>query len=391
MENKNLIREELERIVDEELVYPVFQPIVDLTSGDILGYEALSRLKKTDVIKEPETLFKMAGLYSKLWEVEQLCRKKILKQVSKNKDTFADKKVFINVNPLVMTDGEFKKGFTRKYIEKHDLSVDQIVIEITEHSAATNMKEFQNVVHHYKKQGYLIAVDDVGSCYSGLNLICDVKPCYLKLDIEIIQDICTDAVKCSMVKSFVEFAKLTGMKLIAEGIETDEQLKMLIQLGVHYGQGYFLGKPDEVTQHVSEYAMKYIHMVNYEKACISSSYIGDYRVAIMKIGKYKSLVAYAKKHGEDKCKELLAQLEMCIKDYLKEKECLKWIEENSVLLVLEKVRCDDICEEIINTFQKSIRLFYSEDEMESGYIISKNKYGDMEKYPLVAAKYEIII
>ena len=153
MDKKNLIKEELERIVDEELVYPVFQPIVDLSSGDVLGYEALSRLKKAEIIKEPETLFKMAGLYSKLWEVEQLCRKKILKQVSKNKEAFADKKVFMNVNPLVMTDGEFKKGFTRKYIEKHDLSVDQIVIEITEHSAATDMKEFQKVVQHYKKQG----------------------------------------------------------------------------------------------------------------------------------------------------------------------------------------------------------------------------------------------
>lgn len=388
--NKNLIREELERIVDEELVYPVFQPIVDLASGDILGYEALSRLKKTDVIKEPETLFKMAGVYSKLWEVEQLCRKKILKQVSKNKDTFADKKVFINVNPLVMTDGEFKKGFTRKYIEKHDLSVEQIVIEITEHSAATNMKEFQNVVQHYKKQGYLIAVDDVGSCYSGLNLICDVKPCYLKLDIEIVQDICTDAVKCSMVKSFVEFAKLTGMKLIAEGIETEEQLEMLIELGVHYGQGYFLGKPDEVPRHIYEHSIKYIQKVNYKKAS-TSSYISSYAVAIIKIGKYKSLVAYAKKYGEDKCEELLAQLEMCIKDYMIENECLKWIEENSVLLVLEKVRCDNICEKIVETFQKNLRLFYCEDEMECGYIISKNKHGETEKYPLVAAKYEIII
>ena len=286
---------------------------------------------------------------------------------------------------------QFKKGFTRKYIEKHDLSVEQIVIEITEHSAATNMKEFQNVVQHYKKQGYLIAVDDVGSCYSGLNLICDVKPCYLKLDIEIVQDICTDAVKCSMVKSFVEFAKLTDMKLIAEGIETEEQLKMLIRLGVHYGQGYFLCKPDELPRNISEYAIKQIQMTNYKKACAAASYTGDYRVAIMKIGKHKSLVAYAKKYGDDKCKELLVQLEMCLKDYLTENECLKWIEEDSALLVLEKMRCDDICGEIVDTFQKNLRLFYGEDEMESGYIISKNKHGETEKYPLVQAKYEVII
>ena len=390
-DKKNVIKEELERIVDEELVYPVFQPIVDLSSGDVLGYEALSRLKKAEIIKEPETLFKMAGLYSKLWEVEQLCRKKILKQVSKNKEAFADKKVFMNVNPLVMTDGEFKKGFTRKYIEKHDLSVDQIVIEITEHSAATDMKEFQKVVQHYKKQGYLIAVDDAGSCYSGLNLICDVKPYYLKLDIEMIKDICTDAVKCSMVKSFVEFARLTGMKLIAEGIESEEQLKILIQLGVHYGQGYFLCKPDEHPQRISQYALKQIQKVNYKKVYASSSYKGDYRVVIMKIGKHKSLSAYATKYGDDKCKELLAQLEMCIKDYLIENECLKWIEEDSALLVLERVRCDDVCEEIVNNFRNNLRLFYGKDELESGFIISKNKHGKDEKYSIVEPKYEIVI
>ncbi|MBQ8803702.1 MAG: hypothetical protein IJZ53_08725, partial [Tyzzerella sp.] len=123
----------------------------------------------------------------------------------------------------------------------------------------------------------------------------------------------------------------------------------------------------------------------------ASSYTGDYRVVIMKIGKHKSLSAYAQKYGDDKCKELLAQLEMCIKDYLAENECLKWIEENSALLVLEKVRCDDVCEEIVNNFRNNLRLFYGRDELESGFIISKNKHGKEEKYSLVEPKYEIVI
>lgn len=82
---------------------------------------------------------------------------------------------------------------------------------------------------------------------------------------------------------------------------------------------------------------------------------------------------------------------LSIKDYLIENESLKWIEEDSALLVLEKVRCDDVCEEIVDNFRNNLRLFYGKDELESGFIISKNKHGKEEKYSLVEPKYEIVI
>lgn len=384
------LKKELEQIIEDELIYPVFQPIVDLSSGEILGYEALSRLKKTDVIKDPETLFKIAGLYAKLWDVEQLCRKKILKQVSDNSNIFAGKKVFLNVNPSVMTDINFKQGFTRRYIEKHDISSSQIVIEITEHSAVTDIKEFRGVVQHYEEQGYAIAVDDAGSCYSGLNLICDVKPHYLKLDIEIIREICTDAVKCAMVKSFVEFAKLTGMKLIAEGVETEEQLKLLLQLGVHYGQGFYLGKPDKQIKAVSEDALHIIRKHSYKKICERESCMGGYRVAMIKVGKQKSLLAYARKYGEEKCKELLMRLDICIRDFLIEDEYFKWIEEDTALLVLEKIRCDEICEQIKCAYEENMQCFYGLEELDAGYFLSTNKHGEEKRYPIVDVKYEVV-
>ncbi len=386
-----VLKKELEKIIEEELVYPVFQPIVNLSNGEILGYEALSRLKKADIINEPEILFKLAGLYSRLWDVEQLCRKKILKQVSKCNDELNGKKVFLNVNPLVMTDSNFKQGFTKRYIEKHNINPEQVVIEITEHSAVTDMRKFKSVVQHYKEQGYAIAVDDAGSCYSGLNLICDVKPHYLKLDIDIIREIGLDAVKCSMVKSLVEFARLTGMQLIAEGIETEEQLKLLLQLGVHYGQGYFLGKPDKQIRQVSGEAMKIIQEFSYKKEYEYASYTGDYKVVIVKIGKQKSLSAYAKKYGEERCKDLINQLGVCIKDFLVENECIKWIEDDTVLLVLEKMRCDNICEQIKSTFDMNMERFYSVEELEKGYIWSFNRQGEDKKFPVVEVKYEVII
>ena len=113
---------------------------------------------------------------------------------------------------------------------------DNIIFEVTEKNAVDDMNGFKETVRHYKSQGYTIAIDDAGSCYSGLNLICDIVPHYLKLDMSLIHNIHKETIKFAMVKSMAEFANLTNIRLIAEGIECEEELKVLLKLGVTYGQ-----------------------------------------------------------------------------------------------------------------------------------------------------------
>lgn len=127
------------------------------------------------------------------------------------------------------------------------------------------MESFLVVIEHYKKQHYKIAIDDAGAGYSGLNLISDIHPHYLKLDMKLVRNIDKDSLKYVLVKSLIEFAQFTNISLIAEGIETKEEMKSLIELGVPFGQGYFIQKPDEIIKDISPQIIKYILDTNQKK------------------------------------------------------------------------------------------------------------------------------
>jgi c-di-GMP-related signal transduction protein len=127
------------------------------------------------------------------------------------------------------------------------------------------MESFQGVVKHYKKQHFKIAIDDAGAGYSGLNLISDIHPHYLKLDMKLIRSIDKDSFKYVLVKSLIEFSKITNINLIAEGIETKDELETLINLGVQHGQGYYIQKPDEVMKKIDGELIRYIRDMNQKK------------------------------------------------------------------------------------------------------------------------------
>lgn len=232
--------EELMRIIREERITPVFQPIVSLRDGSVLGYEALSRGPAGTDMEMPDILFSVAEQTQALWELERLCRTKALAAMQcANTDTT----LFLNVNPNVMEDPKFQKGFTQEYLRQFGIQPERLIFEITERSASANMDEFKKIIGYYKGQEYKIAIDDAGAGHSGLNLITDLHPHYLKLDMQLIRDIDRDTVKQALVRSLQEFAKVTGTYLIAEGIETREELEALIHIGVHFGQGYYIRRP----------------------------------------------------------------------------------------------------------------------------------------------------
>lgn len=257
------MEKELRDIIAEERIRPVFQPIVSLRDGNILGFEALSQIEgRTDIISVAE-LFEQAVLQGRIWDLEQLCRTKTLNMFFEN--GCYNKKLFLNVNPLVMHDAKFRQGFTKEHLEVYHVSPDQVAIEITEQSAVKESETFQATVTHYKEQGYEIALDDVGSCYSGLNLICDIKPHYIKMDMKLVRNIHNDSMKRALAKSLVGLTDSLGMFLIAEGIEEIEELNTLIEIGAHYGQGYLLGRPGEIIGKVDESVLSIIKKCNMKK------------------------------------------------------------------------------------------------------------------------------
>ncbi|WP_297428552.1 EAL domain-containing protein [Clostridium sp.] len=240
-EYENYEYEEFCNILENANIKSVFQPIISLIDGTVMGYEALSRGPKNSYMKNPEVLLNIAKKCNKLWELEELFRSKALESVSKNN---IQGKIFLNINPNTIDNLKLKNSFTKDYLKKYHLDCENIVFEITERNDITSISSFNESIDHYKNQKYKIAIDDVGSGNSGLNRIAYIKPHYIKLDMELIRDVDKHSTKQAIIKSMCEFSRLTNCNLIAEGIETKDELKTLVDLGVQYGQGYFIQKPD---------------------------------------------------------------------------------------------------------------------------------------------------
>ena len=239
---QNYQYEEFYKLIKNANVKSVFQPIISLADGTVIGYEALSRGPQNSYLQNPETLLKMAKKYGKLWDLEELFRTKALESIYNSK---LNVKIFLNINPAIIDSLKFKNSFTKEYLKKYHLDCKNIIFEITERDMIKEMDSFKETIEYCKSQNYQIAIDDAGSGHSGLNRICEIKPDYIKLDMDLIRGIDKHFVKQAIVKSMYEFSKLTDCNLIAEGIETEDELKTLIDIGIQYGQGYFIQKPKE--------------------------------------------------------------------------------------------------------------------------------------------------
>lgn len=250
--------EELRSIIDNNMISTVFQPIVSLKNGEILGYEALSRCTG-NIFTNPAAMFEAARKYNMLWDLEYLCRLTALKSYAGQKK---DKLLFINVDPHIVNDEKFRKGFTLEFLKEYGLRPEHTVLEITENSYVEDSDLFHDAVKTYKDQLYNIAIDDTGSGYSGLNLITDIQPKYVKLDINLIRGIDSSKLKSSLVHALTGFASDCSISLIAEGVETKEELKTLIELGVDYAQGFFLARPGAVLPSLDASTLSLIRAYN---------------------------------------------------------------------------------------------------------------------------------
>ncbi|SNX53529.1 GGDEF domain-containing protein [Thermoanaerobacterium sp. RBIITD] len=234
--------DELKMIIEGKKITTLFQPVVSLQNGEIIGYEALSRGFLGNSLYSPDELFNTAKRENMVFELERICR---INAIANFNVFDTDKLLFINVDPDILKDEHFIKGNTKDILKFFNANPSNVIFEVTEKTCVEDYKSFKKVIDNYKSQGYKIAIDDVGTGYSGLSMIAETRPYYIKIDITLIKNIDRDNLKRAIVKALVEFANTTGMKLIAEGIENVDELSTVIELGVHFGQGFLLKKPGE--------------------------------------------------------------------------------------------------------------------------------------------------
>lgn len=231
---------EFMQILHDRTLASVFQPIINLQNGTILGHEALIRGPKNSHLHSPLKLFKQAKKFNKLYELERICLEIILASFSKSENL---NKVFINVSPESLLQLYRDNFLSISYISDLGLTSKDIVIELIESSPTFDYSQLYKVIDSYRSLGFQIAIDDLGEGFSSLRLWSELRPDYVKIDQHFIQSINLDPVKLQFVKSIQQIAENSNALVIAEGVETQAELTILKDLEVNYCQGYLSGYP----------------------------------------------------------------------------------------------------------------------------------------------------
>lgn len=236
-----LVLERLQDILLRERVVTAYQPILRMQEGTIMGFEALSRGPRGSGLEGADALFGAATANSLLVELDRLCRKRALLSSARIP---SNSKIFVNTLPATMRDPQFRGKALIDFLDKAQVAPDRIVIEITEHLVIENYAIFRDTMAYFTDLGMSFAVDDVGAGYSGLESIAKLKPSYLKIDTALVRDVHVSPVNRSMVKALIALGHGIGAKVIAEGIHNEEETQVLRAMGVDFGQGYHLARPD---------------------------------------------------------------------------------------------------------------------------------------------------
>lgn len=233
-------RERLRQIIVNEEVRTLVHPVFDLQDFSIVGYEALSRGPEGGEFERPDKLFKIAYDADLVIQLERLCRKKAIEAA---KDLPEGRLLFLNIEPESVSDPELREAVFTTLLTHSGMSPDRIVLEITERAAIIDFASFRSTLEYLRALGFSVAVDDAGAGYGSLQCLAEVRPQWLKIDISLIRGIDTDPARRQLTASLVTFAQEMGVKLVAEGIESREELAALQELGVGYGQGFLFCKP----------------------------------------------------------------------------------------------------------------------------------------------------
>ena len=225
---------ELKNIIDNNLILPYVQPIVNSSGYDSVGYECLSRPLVGSNIVTANDLFDTALQQNVNYELEFICVSKMLNLINCMVD---GEFLSINISPLLLLDKMIISLFERVK-EKRKLKV-----ELTENQFVEDWGKITFMINKFKKDGLDIWLDDVGSGYFDFNIVGLVQPVVTKIYIGLIHQVCEDIYLLQDFKNLVKSIHSFGGKILAEGVETKKQADLMKSIGVDYMQGYYFGKP----------------------------------------------------------------------------------------------------------------------------------------------------
>jgi EAL domain-containing protein (putative c-di-GMP-specific phosphodiesterase class I) len=149
----------------------------------------------------------------------------------------------LNILPTTIHDPNFRAEKLTQTLEACELSPSDVVFEISEQESIENFASFKEIRDYYRSMGFQFALDDTGSGYAGLEALLEIQPEFIKVDRAFVSGVDQDPARQDMLRALLDIADKTGAKVIGEGLDTIEELEMLHELGIHFGQGWLFGKP----------------------------------------------------------------------------------------------------------------------------------------------------
>lgn len=240
-------RELLLHLLDTNSLTAWFQPIFSRQNGEIYGYEALTRVQ--DGVVPP---FDISKLFSKaqaegiIASLDMQCRENALFRAAELGFLQKNAYLYVNICPGTLIHPDHRGGVTDQLAEDCGIPKERIVLEITEQETIKNYDLFQRSIEHYRKRGYKIAIDDFGVGYGGLKMLSLVEPDYVKIDRHFIDKLDRFPFKHNLVDAIATVCHKLGIKVIAEGIERQEELDIVARFGIDLLQGYYLERPSPI-------------------------------------------------------------------------------------------------------------------------------------------------
>jgi EAL domain-containing protein (putative c-di-GMP-specific phosphodiesterase class I) len=233
----------LVELLAEHRLVTLFQPIVHSTDpGSVFGHECLIRgIEHSGALIGPAELYGVGRDANLLYYLDRAAR---LQHIKAAQEYDLQSAVFINFNPTAVYDPQFCLRSTIAAIKATRLVPEQIVFEVVESDRIIDLERLPQVLDVYRREGFRIALDDVGAGYSSLNMLSTLKPDFIKLDMHLVRDIDHDIYKRQIVSSLITTAHNLGIQVVAEGVETVSEWNWVTSAGADFTQGFLFGKPE---------------------------------------------------------------------------------------------------------------------------------------------------
>jgi EAL domain-containing protein (putative c-di-GMP-specific phosphodiesterase class I) len=233
-------RQRLFELVLSRQIRSVYEPIVEVETRTVFGYEALARGPEGSEFHSPRALFATASEQDLLFQLDCLCRQSGLRGA---RDLPGGAKLFLNVRPTTIHDPAFRAESISKTLDACGLEPSDMVFEISEQESIGNFHIFREVRDYYRRLGFQIALDDTGAGYASLEAVMELSPDFIKVDRAFVHGIDEDPARQELLRALRSVAERIGARIIGEGLDTLEELATLGRLGIPFGQGWLFGKP----------------------------------------------------------------------------------------------------------------------------------------------------